>query len=104
MLKQLTKSSSYCITLGYYLFKIKSKTNLLIAKHKKGAGFRHTPHGSPQTTTVYGKTCTDYGTSPNNSCLLISCGDCEAIEQIKSRARKRHDTKIMLFYKRANRL
>ena len=21
-------------------------------------GFRHTPHGSPQTTTVYGKTCT----------------------------------------------
>jgi len=49
---------------------------------KKGAGLLHTPHGSPQTTTIYGKTCTCMMQGPNNSCFaLFSCGDCEAIEQ-----------------------
>lgn len=47
----------------------------------KGADFRHTPHGSPQTTNVYGKSA-PYGCSSNNICSLASYGgDCVAIEQ-----------------------
>lgn len=58
---------------------------------------RPSPYGSPQTTTVYGKTCTNCGASPNNSCLLISCGDCEAIEQKCLMSPKKHATKIIKY-------
>ena len=49
---------------------------------KEGADFRHTLHGSPQTTTIYGKTAPIYRGSFYNSCSFVHRGVCEAIEQI----------------------
>lgn len=38
-------------------------------------------HGSPQTTTKYGKSAPMFGCIPNISCCSFTCGgDCEAIE------------------------
>lgn len=51
--------------------------------HKRGADFRHTPHGSPQTIPIYGRNLRPYWGSSNNRYLLFSRGgECEAIEQI----------------------
>jgi len=39
---------------------------------KKGAGFRHTRHGSPQTIIKYGRAAPMFGYSPNiDDCPLF---------------------------------
>ncbi len=48
---------------------------------KRGAGIRHTPHGSPQATPKYGNAAPVDGCSPNIKSLLILGGDSEVIEQ-----------------------
>lgn len=48
----------------------------------KSADIRHTLHGSPQTTTKYGKSAPIFGAVPILVvALYLYSGDCEAIEQ-----------------------
>lgn len=50
--------------------------------HKRGADFRHTSHGSPQTTFKYGKSAPVWVAVPiMKVCSYFNGGDCVTIEQ-----------------------
>ena len=52
-----------------------------IYNNARGADFRHTSHGSPQATPIYGKAAPVWVAVPIIGVCSFSRGDCETIEQ-----------------------
>jgi hypothetical protein len=66
----------------------------------RGADIRHTLHGSPQTTTIYGKPAPIRDSFYNSCCSFVCSGDCEATEQyVLENVQVRNPfAKIVIFY------